>query len=298
MESKALEMSNSQTTKPGVLAIILNWNGLEFTRECCASLTRQTYPNLRVVVVDNGSTTHTIDDLHDACPKAEVVSTGSNLGFAGGVNAGLGYAAGSIDPHGYVWLLNNDTICDPDALERLVAKAGTDPMIGAVGCQMEEGGDDLAGTRRIAVAGKRLRPPLWIPAEPETPEAVDYICGASMLIRLEVLRQVGNLDDGYFFFFEDADWCFAARAKGWKLGVADGVFIKHKGSATIKRASYNLASYYRAGHVRFLRKHSRHPFMPALLAVFYRILIDAMRLNFAGVRGNIAGFRKAWGAEV
>lgn len=294
-------MSDSQTEKelkPGVLAIVLNWNGLEFTRNCCASLANQTYPNLCVVVVDNGSTAHTIDELRKECPNAGIVSMDRNIGFAGGVNVGLCHSTESIDPRGYVWLLNNDTICEADALERLVAKAEADPAIGAVGCQMEEGGEDSDGTSRIASAGKKLRPPLWIPTEPKTPDDIDYICGASMLIRVEALRQIGNLDDGYFFFFEDADWCFNARSKGWKIGVADGVFIKHKGSATIKRASFNLASYYRAGHVRFLRKHSPHPFFPALIAVSYRILVDAVRFNCAGVRGNITGFRKGCQTQV
>lgn len=296
-------MSNSQTgtgRTPGVLAIVLNWNGLEFTKECCASLARQTYPNLRVVVVDNGSTENTVEDLRKACPNADVVfSTGRNLGFAGGVNAGFSRAAESGGTNDYVWLLNNDTVCDPDALERLVLKAETDPMICAVGCQMEEDGEDSSAYSRLAQAGKQLRPPLWTPREPKTPNDIDYICGASMLIRVEsAMKQNDLLDAGYFFFFEDADWCFTARERGWKLGVAEGVFIKHKGSATIKRTSYNLASYYRAGHVRFLRKHAPHPFFPSLLAFLYRIIVDALRLNFAGVRGNIAGFIRGWRAEV
>lgn len=87
--SNAHDVMKSDAVARRVLAVIVNWNGGEMTRDCCASLTVQTHRNLHVRVVDNGSTRDTVETLRAACPNAEVIGTGSNLGFAGGVNAGL-----------------------------------------------------------------------------------------------------------------------------------------------------------------------------------------------------------------
>lgn len=275
-----------------VLTIILNWNGLDFTRDCCASLTTQTHSALDVLVVDNGSTENTIDALSEACPGGTVIGSSTNLGFAGGVNLGL-RSVGDLKKYDYVWLLNNDVLCDRDALARLLAKAESDPRLGAVGCAMREG-TGKAGGERTVQAGKRLRSPFYVPTEVGSPDAIDYLCGASLLIAKPALDDVGWLDDAFFFFFEDADWCFRAKAKGWKLGVADGVPLRHVGGGTIRRNSYNRARYYRTGHVRFLRHHARHPLLSSTLLALYRLLCDLGQLNLSAMRGTVAGFMRGW----
>lgn len=275
-----------------VLAVILNWNGADFTCDCCASLAVQTHRNLHVLVVDNGSTKNTVEALRTLCPNADVIGTGSNLGFSGGVNAGI-KAGDGLAQYDYIWLLNNDTLCDPDALERLVAKADSDTKLAAVGCAMREGSAE-EGTERVVQAGKRLRGPFYIPTEADAPAGIDYVCGACMLIRKDALADVGLLDESFFFFFEDADWSFRAKGKGWTLGFAEGVPIRHMGGGTIRKASYNRALYYRAGHVKFLRKYARHPLLASLIVMSYRLAADLLHLNFISVRGALAGFRKGW----
>ncbi len=275
-----------------VLAIILNWNGLDFTRDCCASLTAQTYPNLDVLVVDNGSTENTVEALREACPRAKVIGSDVNLGFAGGANAGL-RSVGDLKRYDYVWLLNNDVLCEPNALERLLTKAESDPQLGAVGCAMREGLEE-DGSMRTVQAGKRLRPPFYVPAEVTSVNEIDYLCGASLLIAKSALDDVGMLDEAFFFFFEDADWSFRAKAKGWKLGVAEGVPLRHVGGGTISKNSYNRARFYRAGHVRFLRRHARHPLLISTLIALYRLLCDVGQLNLSAARGTAAGFMSGW----
>ena len=274
-----------------VLAVVVNWNGAEMTRDCCASLAGQTHRNLHVRVVDNGSTRNSVEDLRAACPGAEVVGTCRNLGFAGGANAGLrageGFAAFDC-----VWLLNNDAVCDPDALARLLAAAEADPRLAAVGCAMREA-DGRGGERRVA-AGKRMQPPFYIPLEPREGESPDYLCGACLLVRREALAEVGLLDDSFFFFFEDADWSSRAVAKGWRLGVAAGEPIRHLGGGTIRRNSRNRSRFYRAGHVRFLRRHARHPLLAALPPFAYRLAVEVLRLEFAAARGSVEGFIAGW----
>ena len=267
--------------------VIATRDRAESLDRCLVSLFSQTRAPDEVIVVDNGSTRDTVEALRAACPGAEVVGTGRNLGFAGGVNAGLRAGEGAA-PFDYVWLLNNDTVCDPDALGRLLSAAEADRRLAAVGCAMREA-DGRGGERRVA-AGKRMRPPFYIPLEPREGESPDYLCGASLLIRREALAEVGPLDEAFFFFFEDADWSFRAVAKGWRLGIAAGEPVRHLGGGTIRRNSRNRSRFYRAGHVRFLRRHARHPLLAALPPFAYRLAAEILRLEFAAARGSVEGF--------
>ena len=274
-----------------VVAIVLNWNRPEETAACCRSLAAQTHGDLRVWVVDNGSTANTAEDLKKACPRATVVRLEDNLGFAGGVNAGI-RAAQAAEEFEYAWLVNNDAICEPEALQRMLAVADSDPRIAAVGCAMLEGG--AGGKPHRVEAGKKLRPPLYIPRVAKTPGEIDYVCGASLLMRRDALDDVGLLDEGYFFFFEDADWCFRARAKRWRLGVAEGTPVRHAGSATIGALSRLKAAHYRAGYVRFLRIHARHPGPVAALVTGYRLGANALSGRWAAAAGTIEGWKRGW----
>ncbi len=275
-----------------VLAVILNWNEAELTKTCCASLAAQTHRGLHVLVVDNGSTENSVDQLQSMCRGAEVVSTGANLGFAGGVNAGV-RAAGSLDKYDYIWLLNNDTTCTRDALDRLLAKADANPRLAAIGCAMKEGTGE-GKTERVVQPGKSLRSPFFIPREVKNVSAIDYVCGACMLIRKEALEDVGLLDESFFFFFEDADWCFRAKQKRWNFGSVDTPLVRHLGNGTVRKSSYNRAAYYRCAHVTFLRKHAHHPLLASSLVTGFRLLADLLQFNLSSARGTVAGFLKGW----
>ncbi len=274
-----------------VAVIVPHWNRLDYTTECYRSLMKMDFANYRVYIVDNGSTVHTADELGNACPAAKVIRLETNRGFAGGVNAGIRVAL-ETDPPDFVWLLNNDTTCEPEVLTRMVRMAATDDRIGLVGCELLEGAE--SGPLRRVAAGKRMRAPLYIPWSVGAGQTVDYLCGASLLIRRAVLEDIGLLDEGFFFFFEDADYCRRARQAGWHLVVAPDAVMRHWGSATIGRLNEAQALHYRAGHIRFLRKTLTHPFAPALLCAGWRLLNDTLRGRMAAVRGNLRGWRKGW----
>ena len=275
-----------------VLAVILNWNEADLTKACCASLATQTHRGLHVLVVDNGSTETSVEQLRSLCQGSEVISTGANLGFAGGVNAGV-RAAGPLDKYDYVWLLNNDTTCARDTLDRLLAKADANPRLAAVGCAMKEGSDEEK-TERVVQPGKSLRAPFFIPREAKNASAIDYVCGACMLIRKEALEDVGLFDDAFFFFFEDADWCFRAKQKRWNFGSVDTPLIRHLGNGTVRKSSYNRSAYYRRGYVTFLRKYAHYPLLASSLVSGFRLLADLLQLNLASARGTAAGFLQGW----
>jgi GT2 family glycosyltransferase len=126
-----LEGKDRSNADPGVCCVIVNWNGWRDTLECLASVREQEYDHLQIVVVDNGSTDDSVERIRSAFPEVRLIETGKNLGYSGGCNEGLRVAlAGNSQ---FVWLLNNDTICPPDTLRKLVRRAIASPEAGLVG---------------------------------------------------------------------------------------------------------------------------------------------------------------------
>ena len=278
-----------------VAVVIPHLDRLRDTAECYRSLTAQTSAPAAIILVDNASKTHAEAELAAACPRAEILRLAENRGFAGGVNAGIRRALKRPDI-GFVWVLNNDTVCAPDALAKLLEVAGGDSRIGLIGCPLLEGAEGPA--RRIVPPGKRLMGPWAIPARPRKGRPPDYLSGACLLIRRELLEDVGLFDEGFFFFFEDADLSRRAADKGWRLAVAAEARVEHRGSATIRELGEMQARSYRAGHVRFLRKHSGHPFWAAVFPFALRLAADAFRMNRKALRGNRQGWRAGWQAPI
>jgi GT2 family glycosyltransferase len=218
--------------EPVVFVVILNTNGWEHTLACVASLDALHYPNYRVIVVDNGSEDGSPARIRDARPDVNLIEAGENRGFSAGNNIGVRHALA----HGaeFVWLLNNDTTVETDALTVLVAEASKDPQIGIVGSAVYFGRDSGrlqawgGGTVGWSLSTGRFDD------SPTPPESVDYIMGASMLIRREVFETVGLLDESYFIYFEDIDFCRRAMSRGWKLAVAPESVVHHYVGGTMK----------------------------------------------------------------
>lgn len=126
-----MEATKQNSETPGVWCVIVNWNGWADTLDCLASLRTQTYGNLTAVVVDNGSTNDSVERIRSAFPEVKVIETGKNLGFPTGCNVGIRAALEANAE--FVWLLNNDTVCPPDTLDKLMRRATTHPEAGLVG---------------------------------------------------------------------------------------------------------------------------------------------------------------------
>ena len=114
--------------KPKVAIIILNWNRLEDIAECLESVKKTDYPNYEVVIVDNGSKDGSLEKLSKEFPEAIILKNKENMGFAGGNNVGMRYAINSGAK--YMWLLNNDTVVEPDTLRGLILEGTKAPGIG------------------------------------------------------------------------------------------------------------------------------------------------------------------------
>ena len=270
---------------PTVFVVVLNWNGWRDTDACLESLADLDYPSYRVVVVDNASTDGSEAQLRARHPSVTLLQSGANLGFAGGNNVGLRYALeGGAE---YVWLLNNDTLVEPDALTQLMAKMQRDPGLGLCGSTLiyeaQRGRVQALGGARYnrwlgSVRHLGQHQPRTQPINERAVEAqLDYLIGASLLVSKAFLESVGFMQDDYFLYFEELDW--AARARGrFRLGYAAKSVVYHKEGSSIggtDRAktvkSYTADLYALKNRVRFTRR-----FYPYALPTVYLGLLVAL----------------------
>ena len=243
-----------------VLVIVLNWNGWRDTVECLTSLEKLNYRNFQVVVIDNGSTDDSVLRIRLAFPGVSIIEAKKNLGFAGGCNLGIRHAL--EEGAEYVWLLNNDTTVDPDALVALVQKAEADPQVGAVGSAIYSAVDP---DRLLAWGGGRVN--FWLGRSrhflSSVPDSeIQFLTGASLLLTRSVLESVGLLDEGFFMYWEDADYCFRLRRASWKLAAAGDSKVWHKEQGSSERKGILLDDQFNRSASRFFSRHAPIPIIP------------------------------------
>lgn len=271
-----------------VAIVVLNWNGSKDTQMCLSSLRQLNYHNYGVIVVDNGSSDDSVDRFRSDFPEVTVIETGENRGFAGGCNLGICHALS--DNADFIWLLNNDTIVDSEALRCLMDKAQEDRRIAAVGSAiyfMEE------PPRLQAWGGGHVN--FWLGRSrhflaPVPDDRVDFITGASMLVSRQALESVGLLDGQFFMYWEDADFCFRLRKARWKLAVAGDSKIWHVGSSSVGKESVRLDRYFNASAKRFFRKHAAAPSLAICIGSTLRLAKRALRGDWTRARAVLDGF--------
>lgn len=225
---------------PKVAIIILNYNGLKDTIECLESLKQITYPNYQVIVVDNASKGNDADILEEKYKDYIIlIRNKENLGFSEGNNTGIKYALSK--DFDYIWLLNNDTVVDKEALGEMVKLAERDEKIGIVGSkflyyQKPDVIQTLGGSDKITWKGQgSYIHPLEKDREEFNSnfEIKGYIYGASLLAKRKVIEEIGLLDKNYFMWAEEVDWCLRAQRKGWKLFYCGKSKVWHKEGASL-----------------------------------------------------------------
>ena len=279
-----MSLAPSIPEQPNVTCIILNWNGWEDTIKCLAALEECTYPNLTVLVVDNGSTNDSVTRIRDAYPQILLLEAGGNLGFAGGNNVGIRHALRQGAE--YLWLLNNDTEAAPDALSALVAKALTNRKIGAAAsiCYYADSPSTVQ-----AWAGARVN--LWIgyghiTTVPRPDEWFHSVYGASMLIASAALREVGLLDEGFFHYWEESEFSLRLLKNGWLLAAAPDSRVLHKVGGSTAKKSPVLDRYFTTSGLRILRLHSPAPGVAIFLFLMARFARRLLRFEFSRC-GNV-----------
>lgn len=231
-----------------VVVVVLNWNGRADTLSCLESLRAAVNENRKVVVVDNGSTDGSVTSIRAAYPEVELIETGRNLGYAGGNNVGIERAVAQGAE--YVLVLNNDTICAPNLIDRLLAAATCHPRAGMFCPRILYMHDPArvwfdearwnSASLYFSFPGKdRLESEL-----PSDEREIDYACGAALFVRAQVIRQIGAFDSRYFLVWEEADWCYRARELGWLSMVIPSAKVWHRVGASFGTEASPLRTYF------------------------------------------------------
>jgi hypothetical protein len=237
-----------------------------------------------------------------------VIQTGKNLGYAGGNNAGIRYAMRKRDCD-YMWLLNNDAVAAHDALTHLVETAQSDDRIGLVGSkllyqdmpdtlQAAGGGNITAYMGNVSLSGNQEKDTgQW-----DIPLELDFITGASLLIKRAVTEDIGLFDERYFMNWEDIDFSVRAGRRGYKIRYCPQSRVWHKEGGTFGRVNPATDYYFTRNGLLFTRKF--YPMFLPLVPFAYMVKYSLIRmlrgqpLNFkAFCKGMLAFFKGKTGAE-
>jgi GT2 family glycosyltransferase len=262
---------SADSTYPSVAILTVNTDGGDFIGEFAKSIARITYPNYRLIVVDNASSDDSLQILEGLDTGAMIIRNDTNLGFTGGCNRGFEYCLDhSFD---YVLLLNGDVIVEPDFLNHLVAAADARTMTAPKSYLYHQPGrlDDSVG-QFDWTRGVWKRRILGKPPSPEfdRARAVDSANLSCLLVPAGLLRDVGLLDDNFFIYYDDTDFVKRARDKGYRLWFAPEAVIYHRKGATIGGSRTPFGLYYLTRNRPYLiRKHIRSPLRRALFWAYY-----------------------------
>lgn len=236
--------------------IIVNWNGKKILQKCLSSLFANTASSeCEVVVVDNASTDNSVAMVRQNFSQVKVIENSENTGFSKANNQGIRLALENGANH--ILLLNNDVeITRPSWLEELSNVLESDPQIGIVGCKLLYPN----GTIQHAGGVITLRVPFHRGegekecGQYDKVEFVDYVTGAALLIKSDVIRRIGLLDEGFSpLYFEDTDWCVRARLYGYKVVYTPNSTLIHNcGSSSNKLCSDKKRFYSRRSFIRFM----------------------------------------------
>ncbi len=284
--------------KPDVSVIILSFNTLELTRAClqtvfASKLGRYT---TEVIVCDNGSRDGSIEMISKEFPEVVLIDNKKNVGFAAGNNPGMKRARGR-----YILLLNSDTEVSPRAIAMMLDYLERSPDVGAATCKL------VLPDGTIDPACHRGFPTPWaaftyfvgleklFPASPlfgqyhqgykdtATIHDVDVISGAFFFVRREVVQKVGVLDEDYYFYGEDMDWCYRIREAGWNIIFNPTVTVLHRkkqsGRANADRARRIRTELYFYQYNKLFYKKNYEAKYPRLLMSSIYFLFD-LRIFF------------------
>ena len=306
--------------------VIVSFNTCELLRGCLESLRGCALP-LRVVVVENGSRDGSAAMARACFPEIELIALEHNVGFAAGTNVGLRRVLSSefkvlnkdaensklktqnskLD---YVLLLNPDTVVHPGAIAALAAFLDAHPRVGAVGPRLlnTDGSVQPAAFRfpTLAMTLLDLFPPgqalpgrlygsWWHGRYPheqcaDAPFPIDHPLGACILARRAVVEQVGMLDERFFMYAEEVDWCYRIRQAGWAIWQEPRARVTHVGgAATSQFRSRMLIALYES-RLRFFRKHYSRRFIRWHIRIVRAGMLRAALLDWRDyARGCLGG---------
>jgi GT2 family glycosyltransferase len=239
--------------RPEISVVIVTWNSVRDIARCLCALRRALDGrDAEVLVVDNGSSDGTLDAVRAGFPAVRCIAPARNLGFAGGSNRGVAEAGGRV-----LLLLNPDTEVAPDAVARLVDGLGARRVAAAAPLLLNPDGTlQSAGERFLTPWEYLLRRVLLLPKPARAganPYPTDWASGACLAIRREAWDAVGPLDENYFMYAEDLEWCWRARRAGWEVEVVPAARVTHYKGASTRQNLYPAVLSNAINTVRWFR---------------------------------------------
>lgn len=262
-----------------VSVIIVSWNVWGWLAPCLASV-RAALEGIagEIIVVDNASTDGTPERVREAFPEVRLLRNPVNRGFPAANNQGMAIARGR-----YFFLLNPDTVVLDGAIASLIAFADAHPKAGVIGPQLlNPDGTVQSSRRRFPTFWTALfESTWWQPYAPrgilrhyyvldrpdDEVQEVDWVTGAAMLVRREAVEQVGPMDEGFFMYAEELDWCRRMRAAGWRVFYNPVAKVIHHGGRSSDQVPAVQHLAFQRSKIRYFRKH-HGPVAAAALRVF------------------------------
>jgi len=284
------------TEWPKVAIIILNWNNYKDTKKCLISLEKIDYPNYDIIVIDNGSTDGSGKKLKEIFPSYTFISNKENIGYTGGNNLGIKrvISEGTY----YILILNNDTkVVNPNFLYKMIERMNEKPSVGIIGPKVF-GSDGIVQETILFVPTllNSIRESLFFKIHRKTKknydiaQFVEAVSGVCWLIRREVIQTVGLLDEDYFMYCEEQDYCYRAGKAGWKImyyPVESIIHYKNPEDKNISR-TYRQYIYARKNIVLFIRKH--YGFLKALALAILFLVSNILKVIFSKLTGRKKDF--------
>jgi GT2 family glycosyltransferase len=287
-------------TSPDVSVVVVSYNTRDLLRDCLRSVVGSSMTPLEVFVVDNASVDGSQSMVASEFPGVTLIALERNLGFAGANNVALRRCRGSR-----ILLLNPDATLAPDGLARLHATLDAWPRAASVGPRIlnPDGSlqscgyafpnlmSEIRQSKRVNRALSWFVQPVAQRAVPGAPGEVDWSDGACMLLRREALQTVGLLDEQYFLYTEELDWCFNARRAGWSIVVdPHAVVYHHRGQSSVSTGTSSLStSLLVETRLRYYRKNHTAATAAAAALVLAAGYLKQWRSDPGGARAKLHG---------
>lgn len=276
---------------PDVSIIIVNWNTKDTLRDCLTSIYKQTQDNqFEVIVIDNASSDGSAEMVRTKFPRVILLENSENRGFAAANNQGMAIARGR-----YVLLLNSDTLVLNQTIAETVSFADAHPETAVIGCRVLNPDKALQPTcfmfpsilnmflsssylYKLFPGSKFFGRERMIWWDRSDAREVDVVTGCFMLVRPQAIEQVGMMDEQFFMYGEETDWCYRFKKAGWKVLFTPDAEIIHLGGQSSKKIATEMSLQLRGSILQFINKH--RPRWEYVLACLLVWLFCAVRIPF------------------
>jgi GT2 family glycosyltransferase len=263
-----------------VTCIVLCYNGIELTIPCLETLLQQTYQPLDILVVDSASQDNTVATVRQQFPQVGLIASPNNLGYVAGNNLGIKTALDLGAEN--IFLVNNDTLLDPDCVTHLVEGIENRHQVGIIGpmvytfdegCTISSAGGEIdwrkADSRNVGIG--------QIDQGQYPAQKVDFINGCGLMVTKSAVQKVGILDQRYFMYWEETDWCTRVGKAGFDVFFYPQAHMRHKAPIVSTELSPMTTYYMARNRLLFFTIHTPWRQKPLTLAYALNGLLKGIR---------------------